>query len=219
MNNNIEFREGPERHALSVLWGGLAHLRARMTELEEAEAKRFKGRVGGCSAWNHPDHLLPNYFFWYATSAYSLLTLFIHAYVLKQPSPRAVRTEADKAFPELIAWRHKIGAHFAHVFPRDPKTRKDDPPATCDNSILLTVDFEIDPKNPSRGRFRISKWIFRSIYDPANPTTNNQGTTPNWAWSLTEQHDKIEAYLRKYHLRSCHPPTRRHRPATRPPRL
>lgn len=203
MNKDIQLSEGPEQHALSVLWGGLANLNARMTKLEQEQSKQFRpkpksGQIMLASAWNHPDHLLPNYFFWYATNAYNFLTLFAHTYVLTQPSPKTVREEVEKAFPEVVAWRHKIGAHLSHVFPRDPKTNKDDPPAARDNSILLIVDFEIDPKNVRRGRFWISKSIISPVYDPVDPTTHNQGACPNWGWALTGQHELVEAYVGKY---------------------
>jgi hypothetical protein len=94
MTNSITFKPGPEQNALSVLWDGLVHLNNRMTELELEQAKEFKGLVGGCTAWNHPDPLLSSYFFWYATSAYSFLTLFIHTYV-----PTSTVGDAANLFP------------------------------------------------------------------------------------------------------------------------
>ncbi len=203
MNKDIIFSEGPEQQALSVLWQGLANLNARVSELEQEQSNQFRpkpnaGQMMLASAWNHPDHLLPNYFFWYATSAYNFLTLFAHTNVLTRPSPKAVREEVEKAFPEVVAWRHKIGAHFAHVFPHDPKTKKDDPPVVRDNSILLIVDFEVDPKNVRRGRFWISKWVVSPLYDPAGPKTHNQRVFPDWGWSLTGQHELVEGYVGKH---------------------
>lgn len=188
MSGNITFKQGPEQHALSVLWEGLTHLYARVNCLEVEQAKEFKGTVGFCSAWNHPDPLLPSYFFWYATSAYNFLTLFIHTY----DSSLEVSKEIARRFPEMITWRNKVGAHFSHVFPRK------DSPATCEQSLLLIVDFETDPNNSQRGRFSIQKWSVGDGPDPANPSAPSKGTCPAWGWSLTEQHEKIEAYLRKY---------------------
>ncbi len=194
MESIIEFKPGPEQNALGVLWDGLVHLNNRMTELELEQAKQFKGQVGGCSAWNHPDPLLPHYFFWYATSAYSFLTLFIKTYASNRPSPKTIREEAERVFPQMIVWRHKVGGHFSDVFPFDPKTKQDDSSVTQANSILLLVDFEIDPRNPQRGRFWTHKWFVREV----NPAAPCKGDCPAWQWSLTEQHEKVEAYLRKH---------------------
>jgi hypothetical protein len=187
MTNSITFKPGPEQNALSVLWDGLVHLNNRMTELELEQAKEFKGLVGGCTAWNHPDPLLSSYFFWYATSAYSFLTLFIHTYV-----PTSTVGDAANLFPEMITWRNKVGAHFSHVFPRK------DSVATRENSLLLIVDFQSDPKNPQRGRFSINKWLVGDGPDPTNPNAPSKGITPAWGWSLTEEHEKIEAFLKKH---------------------
>ncbi|MCW5554170.1 MAG: hypothetical protein KIS67_18685 [Verrucomicrobiae bacterium] len=159
-----------------------------MTKLELEQAREFKGMFIGGSAWNHPDPILPSYFFWYATSAYNFLMLFVHTYICAGQ----VSKDAANLCPEMITWRNKVGAHFAHVFPRN------DSLATRENSLLLLVDFQSDLKDPQRVRFSINKWIVGDGPDPTNPNAPSKGDTPAWGWSLTVEHEKIEAFLKKH---------------------
>lgn len=182
MSSQIEFRKGVERDALTILWNGLEHLNAQVAALEHEQSKQFKGWVGGgTSSWNHPDELLPNYFGWYATSAFCFLTLFAKAYALngRPADHRMINQEVQREFPQLVIWRHKIGAHFAYVFDRN------DTPTTRENSVLLLVDFEIE----TPGRF----WVGNTIVKEPD-----QGACADWRWSLTHEHERISDYVRKY---------------------
>lgn len=199
---DIEFRSGAEKYSLETLFLGLDHLNAAMTPYEKEWSKKFSG-FGGGSAFNHRDPLLTTYFFWYATSAYNFLTLFADTYVIKPSNPKALRFHLDTEFPELIAWRHKIGAHSSWVFSKDPKTGKNDSTTTRANALLPIVDFEIVSINPPKGRFWVSQTVLKS-YDSADVTfdrgesnTNHPHSVPKWGWSLTEQHEKIVSYVRR----------------------
>lgn len=184
MSERIKFRHGVASDALTILWNGLEHLNAQVVAVEDAQSKLFKGWIGGgTSAWDHRDQLLPSYFAWYATSAFSFLTLFSKTNVRNgHPADnRIITQEVQREFPQLVTWRHKIGAHFAFVFDRN------DTETTRENSILLLIDFEIDA--PNRGRFWVGTTVFK---EPS------QGVCADWRWSLTREHERISRYVRTY---------------------
>ena len=158
-----------EAHSLNVLWQGLNYLYriVKGLEIEQVRTNPKAVNMAYMRFGNGPnDSLILNCFFWYSVSACSFLDLYSKALNRKVP--------LRDNFPELVKWRNKVAAHFAHVLPRS-----EDNLWTQSASIMQFPDWDC-------GRYVVGSMI----------VGGNEGKSPSdWCWSLTKVHEIMEKLL------------------------
>ena len=168
-----------EIQTLRSLAVGLGFLNHQVLAIENKVRESISPNVRVFSYGNEPrfawvpKDLIVCAFHWYAVSARNYVGLV--GWLAKQVCPaRPEPADYAKAvIPVVVAYRHKVAAHFGKVFPR-----KDDTAATLDASVLPSVAFQDDS-------FYAGAWtVTKSVKGVPS-------SSPDLCWSLTKTHAEL----------------------------
>ena len=133
-----------ELRSLSYLSVGLSYLANQVGSMEREVIGRLPESSSLFIYGNAPDlqgvpqDLIACSFHWYSVSAYNYALLV--GWLTQGRTYELAKRYVESVIPEVLAWRNKVGAHFARAYPKEG--RHADSEADLSWSVLFPIAFE-----------------------------------------------------------------------------